>query len=103
MIDRRLFLRGALGLIAAPAIVRVASLMPVKAFAAPSFSVPTWRKLYGGTDILGALDPDKLAQVIKMFNETNAILEDMEWIESVTYTEWDRTTAAAIARHRIAG
>lgn len=42
MISRRGLLSGLGALLAAPAIVRVASLMPVKAFVASDFRMNTW-------------------------------------------------------------
>lgn len=88
MISRRSLFGGFAGLLAAPAIVKAASLMPVKALSSEwPLKLGEWRR------------SRPLEEVIAILQRENKLLSEMSWIEDgrclVEFSSGDRTGTLA--------
>ena len=78
--DRRGFIAGLASIVvAAPAIVRASSLMPVRALiVAPA---PQMQSLVGW----GHLPFDRIREIAEMLSQSNAIIDDLSFIDAETF------------------
>ena len=77
--SRRGFIAGLASLVvAAPAVVRAASLMPVRAIIVPT---PKMQSLVGW----GHLPSERIREIAEMLSQTNEILDDLTFIDQTTF------------------
>lgn len=95
-LPRRRILTGLASLIAAPAIVRASSLMPVRALSVHPgawMSTNLWAYPYGRSPGMDAVD-----QIAKLLTAQNELFDDMAWIEGPAHARYRiRTTLPAEA------
>lgn len=74
--NRRKLITGLVSFVAAPAIVRVGSIMPVKVYDQPFMTLADYSKM---------IDPNTIRKIVEMMCQTNILLEEMEKDESNRY------------------